>query len=243
MEMCEYWRTRNIPADLMGDVYDGNYGKNFLTVKGTIIEERHSLMLFLNVDWFQQFTHLPDSAGAIYTPIQNSPRRERYKIENIILVGIIPIPKEPKLLINSFLSHFVEELKILWHGVDLPVSNQCGQVRVGVALTGMGCDLPAVRKSVWFSRSFSWPWLLEVFTSVYIQHLRPKARLFCLQHIRKVAKKYDMAKTKCNKQSIATNLGVRSFVLLRLPYFNPIRFHVLDPMHNLLLGTAKRMMT
>ena len=29
---------------------------------------------------------------------------------------------------------------------------------------------------------------------------------------------------------------------LRLPYFDPIRFHVVDPMHNLLLGTAKDMM-
>ena len=36
--------------------------------------------------------------------------------------------------------------------------------------------------------------------------------------------------------------GVRYSVLLELPYFDPIRFHVIDPMHNLLLGTAKRMM-
>lgn len=30
--------------------------------------------------------------------------------------------------------------------------------------------------------------------------------------------------------------------LLKLPYFNPIRHHVVDPMHNLLLGTAKHVM-
>ena len=28
-------------------------------------------------------------------------------------------------------------------------------------------------------------------------------------------------------------------MLLKLPYFDPIRVHVIDPMHNLLLGTAK----
>ena len=33
--------------------------------------------------------------------------------------------------------------------------------------------------------------------------------------------------------------GVRYTELLRLPYFKQIRGHAVDPMHNLLLGTAK----
>jgi hypothetical protein len=39
-----------------------------------------------------------------------------------------------------------------------------------------------------------------------------------------------------------TATGVKYSVLLELPYFNPIRFTVVDPMHNLFLGTAKHMM-
>ena len=30
--------------------------------------------------------------------------------------------------------------------------------------------------------------------------------------------------------------------LTRLPYFNPIRIRIIDPMHNLILGTAKRLL-
>lgn len=34
--------------------------------------------------------------------------------------------------------------------------------------------------------------------------------------------------------------GCRYSVLLKLPYFDPIRMSIIDPMHNLYLGTAKR---
>ncbi len=36
--------------------------------------------------------------------------------------------------------------------------------------------------------------------------------------------------------------GARYSELLRLPYFDCIRFAIVDPMHSLFLGTAKRMM-
>ena len=37
--------------------------------------------------------------------------------------------------------------------------------------------------------------------------------------------------------------GVRYSGLLRLPYLDIIEHHVVDPMHNFLLGTAKHVMT
>ena len=54
------------------------------------------------------------SFGAIYLTVQNLPCEHRYKEENIILVGMIPGPKEPSLSINSYLSPLVEELKLGW---------------------------------------------------------------------------------------------------------------------------------
>ena len=42
------------------------------------------------------------------------------------------------------------------------------------------------------------------------------------------------------QQSIERELGIRYSVLVELPYFDAARMCVLDPMHNLLLGTAKR---
>lgn len=48
---------------------------------------------------------------------------------------------------------------------------------------------------------------------------------------------------KANSQSALQNMeskyGIRYSILLELPFFDPIRFSVVDPMHNLLLGTAK----
>ena len=50
------------------------------------------------------------------------------------------------------------------------------------------------------------------------------------------------ASTKAQQKSIEKEYGIRYSVLLELPYFNPIRQTVIDPMHNLFLGTAKRCM-
>ena len=38
-----------------------------------------------------------------------------------------------------------------------------------------------------------------------------------------------------------SDCGLRFSVLLALPYFDPLTFSVIDPMHNLYLGTGKKM--
>jgi len=47
------------------------------------------------------------------------------------------------------------------------------------------------------------------------------------------------ATTLSLRSELESSLGIRYSVLLKLPYFNPIRGHTVEPMHNLLLGTAK----
>lgn len=49
--------------------------------------------------------------------------------------------------------------------------------------------------------------------------------------------------TLANRQEIERKYGVRFTELLRLQYFDTVRFIVVDPMHNMLLGTAKRMVS
>ena len=44
------------------------------------------------------------------------------------------------------------------------------------------------------------------------------------------------------QQKMECKFGCRYSVLLDLPYFDPIRMHVIDPMHNLFLGSGKHMM-
>ena len=92
----------------------------------------NNLCLKLNLDWFNPFKHVQYSVGVIYFVIENLPRTDRYKLENIIIISCIPGTKEPKKHINTYLKPVVDELLELWHG-------RC-------ALTCITCDLPATRK-------------------------------------------------------------------------------------------------
>lgn len=187
--------------------------------------------------------------------IQNLPRSIRYKRENVILIGLIPGPKEPKLTVNSFLHPMVQELKELWSGVTLPCSSspfKCVFIRA--ALTCCSCDVPATRKSCGFvghnaglgcskckkffpstrhnsgiSLDFS-GYDEENWTNRSLEEHRTQAYL----HLN--------ASTKAQQKFIEKNYGIRYSILLELPYWDPIKFSVVDPMHNLFLGTGKRVM-
>ena len=55
------------------------------------------------------------------------------------------------------------------------------------------------------------------------------------------AKEINKSRTKTELRENESKYGVRYSELFRLEYFDPIRMHVIDPMHNLLLGTGKHM--
>ena len=46
-------------------------------------------------------------------------------------------------------------------------------------------------------------------------------------------------RTPASLQRAESNAGLRHSILLSLPYFDPVRFTVIDPMHNLYLGSGK----
>ena len=67
--------------------------------------------LMLNMDWFQPFINSLYSVGVIYAAICNLPRPERFKLENILTLAVIPGPNEPKLHeINNYLYPVVNQL-------------------------------------------------------------------------------------------------------------------------------------
>ena len=49
--------------------------------------------------------------------LANLPHSDHYKLESVIIVGVLPGPKEPKKNMNSYLSPLVEELLELWGGI------------------------------------------------------------------------------------------------------------------------------
>ena len=58
----------------------------------------------LNIDWFEPCELTEYSVGAIYLTVMNRPREIRFRQENVLLIGTIPGPKEPKHDINAFLA-------------------------------------------------------------------------------------------------------------------------------------------
>ena len=201
--------------------------------------------LLLNIDWFQPFDHFIYSVGVIYLVVLNLPRNVRYKRENVILIGIIPGPSEPPLTINSYLIPLVLGLLELWHGVQMEVSGSVPQL-IRAALIAVSCDLPAGSKVCGFLSHSANLGLKRCYASFsegfsrrnYANLDRSSWQLrTCNQH-RADVKSLEQCKTKTEKSHRESQLGCRYSELLRLPYFDPVRMLLIDPMHCLFLGTA-----
>ena len=62
----------------------------------------------LNVDFFQPYKQVHESYGVLYLTIMNLPGAERFKQQNVLIVGLIPaFDRDPDTL-NSFLKPLVE---------------------------------------------------------------------------------------------------------------------------------------
>lgn len=146
-DMCETWRYCEKKDGILYDVYDGRMWAEFNGGKYDFFSQEGNYGLMLNVDWFQLYKHTNRSIGVIYLAVLNLPRVERFKRENIILVGVIPDMKsEPKT--NTFLYPFVQELEEAWtRGFWLKSHNSAELLKYfKLALTCVGCDVPASRK-------------------------------------------------------------------------------------------------
>lgn len=104
---CQEWRNQVSSANVKTDIYQGNVWRE-LSSTG-FLSNSNSLAFMLNVDWFRPHKHSPGSVGVVYLVLLNLPRHERYRLENIIVTGILPGPSEPKLTANTFLEPLVRE--------------------------------------------------------------------------------------------------------------------------------------
>ena len=249
IENCQKWRHRQQVNEVYSDVYDGDLWKEFQTYDGVpFLSLPHNFAFILNIDWYQPYRHTQYSLGAIYLAILNLPRDIRYRRENILLVGIIPGPNEPKKHVNSFTRPLTMELQRLWHGVMMQNCDNTSII-VRAALLCVSCDIPAGRKLSGFvgpsalqgcSRC-----LLKFPTEQFgekpdysnFERAQWPPRLLNLH--RQMVAKYLACTTSSDRNKHERETGVRYSVLNDLPYFDAPRMTVIDPMHNLLLGSAK----
>ena len=252
LQMCEHWRYRSdqVSDGTLGDIYDGQVWKSLHTINDRpFLSVPNNLTLGLNIDWFNPFDKSPYSAGAIYLTVFNLPRSERFKLENIILVGMIPGPNEQKN-VNPFLKPLVEELKELYQGITFRNSSSLLSVTtIRALLSCVMCDLPATRKVCGFSnynaRRGCSKCLKEFPTDRF--GLKPNYSGYdCNNWVprditthRTNAFAHYCAATATERNDIERSYGSKYSELLNLPFFDIVRYHVVDPMHNIFLGIAK----
>jgi hypothetical protein len=245
-EKCELWRSRGDLGRGMYDVYDGNVWKNDFA---EFLSTKNRFGIMLNLDWFQPFKHVNYSVGVLYAVILNLPREERFKVSNMLILGVLPhFSHEPT--VETFLGPLVDELKKAWSD-GLTVNTAGEDVTVKCALMCVGCDIPASRKlcgllghqaTMGCSRcNFQFPGTLgEKSHAGFDRNSWPKKTK---EYVLSSSKRYQEARTKSEASKIASETGVRFSPLMELEYFDVVRMNTVDPMHNLFLGTAKRVVT
>jgi hypothetical protein len=240
-------------AEKYVDIYDGAIWKEFMVVNGRpFLDIPNNLGLILNVDWFRPYEHTQYSIGVIYLAILNLPRAERYKLENVIIVGCIPGPKEPTTM-NSYLKPLVDDLLVLWEGIPIAHTSCDFPVVIRGALLAVSCDIPATRKVCGFcghSATMGCSKCLKKFTCVsfgekldYSGFDRDTWSERSMEQHLQAIKEVESASTPTQVEQITKKNGVRYSELVRLPYFDIIRQHVIDAMHNMYLGTAKHVVS
>ena len=123
-------------------------------------------------------------------------------------------------------------------------------LRFRAAIACICCDVPAARKLCGFKSHNSHRGCSKCFKlfpgnvtdsfdfSGFKREEWPKRDIHShRQHARNLAR----AKTKSEHDALAKKYGLYYSALLELSYFDCIRFTVIDPMHNLFLGTGKSM--
>ncbi|XP_057311059.1 uncharacterized protein LOC130648935 [Hydractinia symbiolongicarpus] len=232
----------------MSDIFDGQIWKSFQDSIGELyFADKRNLGVMLNLDWFNPYKNREHSVGVIYLSILNLPRQHRLLWKNTLIIGIIPGPKEPNLHINSFIKPMVDELLQYWDGVIMKEPSSIGYSLYKIALISISNDIPATRKFggfLNFNAKSGCSKCLKVFNKVgdFTDYSGSDVDAWELRtgiNHKRYALHAANANTKSECEKRQREHGARYSELHRLPYYDPVRMHTIDPMHNLYLGTAK----
>ncbi len=246
------WITSALPpGSPIADIIQSPALRNFLGPDGSLFSQPVGsdihLVFGLFIDWFNpggnKKAGKSRSIGAIYLVCLNLPPELRFLPEYVCLVGIIPGPNEPSLHeLNHFLRPLIDEFIVLWHtGIRLSrtAMHPAGRL-VRAVIIPLICDLPALRKTAGFAGHSSTHFCsFCLLKRSNINNLsRPWPCRTWQEHV-DIASHWRDAKTEAERKKIFDTHGLRWSEMLRLPYWDPTRYAVVDAMHNLFLGDLR----
>ena len=161
----------------------------------------------------------------------------------MFLAGVIPGPHEPPLnTLNHYLTLLVVDLLNFWNpGVCFTHTEVYHQGwLVCCALVCVVCNLPAARKTAGFAASSHNHFCTiccctrkeHGYSNIDCNRWQQHTNAECCTH----AEAFKGAECEEESEAVFAASGLRWSELLRLPYFNPSHFVVIDAMHNLFLG-------
>ena len=228
----------------MEDMWDAGHlckillkkGERFLP--GPIDETR--LAFSFSMDSFNPY-HMKEakqtvSSTAIWLILLNLPSHLRYRPENMFLAGIIPGPRKPSL---SDVNHSIKLLvDVLLEFFDPGVwyshmaKHRHGR-RVQAILIPVVSDMPAARQAGGFASPTAT--FFCTLCSLKIQDIenldkRTWPERDVREHVR-FARQWRDAQTTKEQKVLFKDHGIRWSALLDLPYWNPILFTAIKPMH------------
>jgi hypothetical protein len=233
----------------MSDIQESRLWREFLGPNGEQFSAHSGNLIFgMFVDGINPYGNRQAGKHALVTFMMlvclSLPVSLRYLPENVFLIGIAPGLKEPSLeQTNQILRPLVEQLKSLWNpGVYLSQTFQHPQGRlIRAALLPFFDYLPALRRSLGFAghnakRMCSFCLIDKKDIKNFDKQTWPLRNL--VDHRYWVNQSREVPNAKAKKQ-ILSDHGVRYSVLLEHSYWNIVDYHVVDAMHNLLLGILK----
>lgn len=121
------------------DFWDGELA-NELRRRGML--KRRDLAFYFSTDGVRLFKTGTFSAWPLLLLNLNLRPEIRFKQENVILVGLIPGPREPKDT-NSFFRPLIDEFKVLSQGVEASDGSSKERFKLRAYITLVGGDMPA----------------------------------------------------------------------------------------------------
>ena len=244
----DVYDTGASPGELL-DIWDGKVlrnfegpdGKNFISDK---LPGVCRLIFAICMDNFNPFFNKHGgkhySAGVIALICLNLPPGIRHLIQNIFVYCVVPGPHEVELeKINNIIHHLISTFLVFWKpGVYYSETAKYPQGRlVNVAIVPALGDLLAVRKLSGIGR-----WCTQCdLEAVYMENLDistwPK-RMENEEH-RRLAEEWRSLDSK-GRRSHHKKHGIRWSEMLRLPYWNPVEYTLVEFSHNLLSNNADR---